>query len=41
MQLGLWVDADSVCLRPFDDLLEPGVSLFAGYVHCKSKNLQR
>jgi hypothetical protein len=28
---GVYVDADQLCLRGFDDLLGPGVSFFAGY----------
>jgi mannosyltransferase OCH1-like enzyme len=27
---GIWVDADSFCIKPFDELLDQKISFFAG-----------
>jgi len=38
---GIWVDADTYCLRPFDDLVQDDLSLFSGYHNLKNPHLQK
>jgi len=33
---GIWIDADTVCLRPLDDIIENEVELFSGYHHFRN-----